>query len=92
MTSGQFSDDAMQDLGVNLKVLPQVVEVKLLATGHEIRVVVPTSLPVGMCCPAFPLHFLVNVSQLHPAVVADVSRIDSSELCCDAVVILKKEG
>ena len=57
---------------------PQAMEIKALAMGHEIRVVVATSLPVGVSSPAFSLHCLANVSQLHPAVVTDVSRIDDN--------------
>ena len=61
---------------MNLKVLPQAMQVKSIAMGDEIRVVVATSLPVGMSRPAFALHFSVNVLQLLPVMAPDVRRID----------------
>ena len=77
---------------MNLKMFPQAMEIKLLAMGHEIRVVVATSLPVGMSRPAFALWFGVNVSQFLPVVAPDVRWIDHGGLDFDVVIISEEKG
>ena len=81
-----------EDIRVNLKVLPQVMEVKLLAMGHEIRVVVATFLTVGVRSPAFALHLSANILQLLPVVAPDIRRIDHCRLHFDVVIISEWKG